>query len=121
MKRSILLAIALSLFLAGATLAEAHAYLKRASPRAGSTVNTSPTQVRLWFTERLEPAFSRVQVINAAGQRVDKGDVTVDPSTPKQLWVSVPPLPPGSYKVTWRVVSVDTHVTHGNFAFRIAP
>jgi copper resistance protein C len=29
-------------------------------------------------------------------------------------------LPPGTYKVTWHVVSVDTHTTEGTFTFRIA-
>jgi methionine-rich copper-binding protein CopC len=30
-------------------------------------------------------------------------------------------LPPGSYKVMWRVLSVDTHRTQGDFSFRIGP
>jgi copper resistance protein C len=30
-------------------------------------------------------------------------------------------LAPGSYKVIWRVLSVDTHVTEGDYKFRVAP
>ncbi|HWT82335.1 MAG TPA: copper resistance protein CopC [Candidatus Methylomirabilis sp.] len=112
---------ALIFLLAGATVAWAHAFLERADPRVGSTVRTSPNQVRLWFTERLEPAFSSVQVVNESGQRVDKGDSQVDPAAPKQLRISLSPLPPGTYKVIWRVLSVDTHVTEGTFTFRVAP
>ena len=113
--------VTLAVLLAGITGAEAHAFLERADPRAGSTVHGAPAQVRLWFTERLEPAFSSVRIVNAAGHRVDSGDAKADPSAPKELLVSVPPLPPGPYKVLWRVTMVDGHVTHGDFTFRVAP
>jgi hypothetical protein len=109
------------LVLAGVRVVGAHAFLERADPRVGSTVRTSPNQVRLWFTEQLEPAFSSVQVVNEGGQRVDKGDSQVDPASPKQLRISLTSLSPGTYKVIWRVLSVDTHVTEGNFTFRVAP
>lgn len=117
--RTILMTVAI--LLAGVTGALAHAFLERADPRVGSTVHTPPAQVRLWFTEQLEPAFSSVQVVNESGQRVDKGDSQVDPSAPKQLRISLTSLSPGTYKVIWRVLSVDTHVTEGNFTFRVAP
>jgi copper resistance protein C len=98
---------------------EAHAFLKDAEPRVGSTVQTSPKEVRIKFTENIEPAFSRIQVFNSAGREVDKRDVHLDSSDQSLLHVSLPPLPAGTYKVVWRVVSVDTHVTHGNFTFRV--
>ncbi len=107
--------------LVGAAGVGAHAFLDRAEPRVGSTVRTAPTDVKLWFTERLEPAFSRVEVVNEAGQRVDRADGAVDPSNPALLRASLVPLSPGLYTVIWRVVSVDTHVTEGDFAFRLAP
>lgn len=109
------------LVLAAVTAVGAHAFLERADPRVGSTVRTAPAQVRLWFTEELEPAFSSVRVVNEGGQQVDKGDAQVDPAAPKQLRTSLSPLPPGTYKVIWRVLSVDTHVTEGSFTFRVAP
>lgn len=120
MRRLSAAVMTLVLCLAGATGAGAHAFLERADPRVGSTVHTSPAQVRLWFTEQLEPAFSSVRVVNEGGQQVDKGDAQVDPAAPKQLRISLSPLPPGTYKVIWRVLSVDTHVTEGNFTFRVA-
>lgn len=115
------LGTALAVLLWGAAGAGAHAFLERADPRVGSTLRTPPAQVRLWFTESLEPAFSSVQVLTEAGQRVDKEDSQVDPSNLALLRISVPPLPPGSYKVIWRVLSVDSHVTEGDFSFRVAP
>ena len=110
----------LLIIVAGSDRLEAHAFLQHADPAVGSTVQTSPGEVRIWFTENIEPAFSTVQVFNASGREVDKHDVHVDRSSPAVLNVSLPALEPGTYKVVWRVVSVDTHVTNGNFTFRVA-
>src|SRR5882762_2366487 len=117
MKRTIV-----SLFLiilTGAARVEAHAFLKDAQPAVGSTVETSPKEVRIRFTESIEPAVSSTQVFDASGKQVDKRDVHLDPSDHALLHVSLPHLEPGTYKVLWRVVSVDAHETKGNFTFRI--
>jgi len=118
--RAALLLLVAALLL-GVVGARAHAVLDRAEPRVGSTVRTAPADVKLWFTERLEPAFSRVEVVNEAGERVDRADGAVDPSNPRLLRTTLVPLAPGRYRVLWRVVSVDSHVTEGDFAFRLAP
>src|SRR2546427_11867342 len=115
MRRSLALLVLLSL----APAAAAHGVLDRTEPRAGASVKASPAHVRLWFTGALEPAYSRVQVFDAAGKRRDLGDATVDPSNRALLLVSVSALPPGSYRVVWRVLSVDSHVTEGQFSFRV--
>ena len=101
-----------------AATAGAHGLLDRADPRPGSRVRTPPTHVSVWFTERLEPAYSSVQVVNDKGQRADADDSRVDASDARQLRVSVPPLAAGTYKVLWRVLSVDGHLTEGEFTFR---
>ena len=99
----------------------AHAFLDHAEPAVGSQIHSSPVQVRIWFTERLEPVLSRIQVFDAANSEVDKRNVHIDASNPALLEVALSPLPPGKYKVVWRVVSVDTHVTTGNFTFELTP
>jgi len=50
-----------------------------------------------------------------------KGDPQVDSADRMQLRISLPPLAPGRYRVSWRVLSVDTHVATGQFTFDIAP
>ena len=107
------------ILLAESARLEAHAFLQRAEPGVGSTVQTSPAEVRIRFTENVEPAFSSIQVFDASGKEVDKRDVHLDRSDHALLHVSLPQLGAGTYKVVWRVVSVDTHVTNGNFTFRI--
>ena len=117
MKRTIV-----SLFLivlTGAARLEAHAFLKDAEPGVGSTVQTSPNEVRILFTENIEPSFSSIQVFDASGKEVDKRDVHLDRSDHALLQISLPQLKAGIYKVVWRVVSVDTHVTNGSFTFRV--
>ncbi len=99
--------------------AQAHAFLDHALPAVGATVAQAPAEVTLWFTQGLEPAFAGCAVTNAAGQRVDTGQVTVDPKDPQELHVPLKAVPSGEYKVSWHVVSVDTHRTVGDFSFTV--
>jgi hypothetical protein len=103
------------------SIACAHAFLDRAAPAVGSVVHGSPTQVKLWFTQQLEAAFSSVRVLDSSGRQVDQGDPQVDRADATLLRVSLPKLVPGTYRVTWRVLSVDTHVTEGDFTFAVVP
>ena len=112
--------VALAALLLGAGAAWGHAFLERADPRVGSTVKTAPAQVRVWFTEAIEPAFSTLEVVNQAGERVDRGPAQADAINRALLHVPLKPLGPGTYRVKWRVLSVDTHVTDGDFTFRVA-
>jgi len=98
--------------------AHAHAYLDRADPRVGSAVSSAPRQLSLWFTQNLEPAFSGAEVRDSAGARVDQG-ARVDPANRSLMRVSLRPLRPGSYRVHWRVLSVDMHTTEGSFSFQV--
>ena len=121
MRRLVLAALCVAQSLACAPAAWAHAFLDHASPPVGSTVRASPPEVKLWFTQELEPAFSTVRVeVDGGGKRVDKDDATVDAAA-TLLQVSLPKLEPGRYRVTWRVLSVDTHVTEGDFTFEVVP
>lgn len=113
-------ALVLLALLSLASAAAAHGVLERTEPRGGTTVKTAPAQVRLQFTGAIEPAYSHVRVLDGGGRRVDLGDSRVDPDNRALLRVSLPALPAGRYKVAWRVLSVDSHVTEGDFTFRIA-
>ena len=107
---------------AAMTQARAHAFLDHTDPVVGSTIKQVPTEVRLWYTQGLEPAFSRVQIFDAAGKEVDKKNVHLDAKNDHLMIVSLPAgLSAGAYKVVWRVVSVDTHPTEGSFKFLVQP
>ena len=100
-------------------LALAHSGLQRAEPPVESTLKRSPKELKLYFSERLEPAYSRARVEDGQGARVDRDDSRVDRSNPLLLRVPLPPLGPGTYTVIWRVLSVDSHITEGRFTFRV--
>ena len=111
--------VALSNFLLPTAPALAHAMLDHANPRVGSSQPTGPREVTLWFTQKLEPAFSTIEVRSESGAVMSSGKAQVNGGDPTQLHVALKPLPPGRYKVIWRVLSVDTHRTQGDFTFRV--
>jgi hypothetical protein len=113
-------ALALAL-LAWPTVLVAHAFLDHASPAVGSSVRQAPSEVRLWFTQPLEPAFSTVHVFDAEHRSVEQSASRADPKDPSILAVPVRALGPGKYRVEWRVLSSDTHVTQGDFTFEVTP
>ena len=113
------LGLALAACALTATVAAGHAVLQRAEPRVESKLKRAPDDVKLYFTERLEPAYSAFRVLNDQGVQVDRRDSRVDRANPALLRATLPPLPPGAYKVQWRVLSIDGDVTEGAFTFRI--
>ena len=118
MRQALVAAIVTSLLIVGSGASWAHAFLDRADPRVGSTVTQAPHEVSLSFTQNLEAAFSDVEVTDAAGQRVDDGKPRINGNV---MRVSLRPVPPGTYRVKWHVLSVDTHPTEGAFSFEVRP
>ena len=109
-------ALVLPMLMLTTMAALAHARLDHAEPGPDAILPTSPAQVALSFTEKLEPAFSAVTVTDAAGQRVEAGRTEVSGS---RMSVPLRSLENGVYRVMWRAVSVDTHRTEGSFSFRV--
>jgi copper resistance protein C len=115
--RILIAIVLLVLMAAGNMAARAHAFLDHASPLVGSTVQSPPREVSLTFTQNIEPAFSTVSVFDANGARVDQGKPQIGANT---MRVGLKSLAPGSYKVRWHVISVDTHSTQGTFSFTVS-
>jgi methionine-rich copper-binding protein CopC len=116
MRNKLLSVIVPVLLLSLTSAASAHAMLERAEPRVGNKVASPPGQVTLWFTQKLETAFSTITVTNAAGERVDTGKTRVNGN---QMSVSIRAGGAGTYRVNWQVLSVDTHRTDGSFTFQV--
>jgi copper resistance protein C len=98
----------------------AHAFIDHTDPAVGSKLTSPPALIRIWFTERLEPGLSKIQVFDNQGSQIDKRDTKLDPHNQQLLVVSLPAIKAGKFRVTWRAVSVDTHVTTGSFEFEVA-
>ncbi len=116
MRRDALIGLAVLL---QASPAFAHALLERASPPVGSEVAVSPPELSITFTEGVEPLFSTIQVGGPNGALIATGKPHVAPDNNRQLTVTLPKLPPGSYTVNWHVTSVDTHKTEGTYTFTV--
>jgi methionine-rich copper-binding protein CopC len=114
--------LAAAALLAAASPALAHALLEHAAPAVGAVVADSPTQLRLEFSEGVTPALSQVTLSNAKGAPIALGPLATAPGAKQILLAPLrAPLPTGVYRVGWRVVSADTHVTQGNFVFTVNP
>ena len=101
--------------------AMAHAHLDHAMPAPNSVQGQPPKEVVIWFTEALEPKFSTIEVHDGKGAAVHAGPATLVPGNTAQLRVPLNDLGPGTYKVIWRVLSVDTHRSNGDFSFKVGP
>ena len=118
MKRS-LLAIAVALAaLTAAPAAFAHAILQESTPSNNSVVRTSPKTVSLRFNEAVETAFGSIRVYNCAGGRVDSGKI-LRPTKDSVAVTIDRTLARGTYTVTWRVISADSHPVAGAFVFNV--
>ena len=96
-----------------------HAHLVRAEPAVNDTIAATPTAVRLWFSEPVELGLSRVKVARIGGDTVKTSVLRHegDAATTAALDLASPPTAPGTYVVTYRVVSRDGHPTAGSYNF----
>jgi copper transport protein len=101
----------------------AHANLDRAEPPPGTQLDQPPKQLQLFFSEPVDGSFSRVQLLNAQRESVDRGDSHVAANDPHALVVSLPDqLPNGVYTVAWRTLSaVDGHTVNGAYPLIVGP
>jgi methionine-rich copper-binding protein CopC len=98
-----------------------HNHLVKSSPADGEQVHAAPKEIRLWFNERPEIAFTSVTLLQSDSTKIAtiKAVATMD-----SMAASIPlqaPLPAGKYLVAWRTASSDGHAIRGSFGFSIAP
>ena len=113
----LLLLAALLGLLVGVVPASAHSRLLSISPADGASVPASPAEVVLTFNEEVNPEFVTVRVTDGEGTVVAGEGAAAEGAV-----VTLPvtePVPAGSYKVTYRVVSADSHPISGATAFTV--
>lgn len=120
-----LLTLVLAAVLSGVTVvglagpASAHAVLDSSSPQDGARLDHEPATVALTFDEAVQPIPASDEVISVTGVRVDTGRSTQSADGTTIVLPLQPDLPAGTYAVTWRVVSADTHIVGGSITFGI--
>src|ERR1041385_5148903 len=103
------------LFLLPAGAAQAHAAVVGTNPRQGSVVTDPPSEVVVTFTESVQPVVSRISVIAPDGKRADTGRPRV---VGDDLHIPVrTDGPQGTYLVSFRVISADSHPVGGGFTY----
>ncbi|SCL20730.1 copper transport protein [Micromonospora rhizosphaerae] len=112
-----LLVAVVALLLAPATPASAHAVLVSSSPAASAVVPSGPAEVVLTFSEGVRKVPGKIRVIAPDGSRADRGEPSF-----KGAVVTVPVDPAGgrgTYLVSYRVISADSHPVSGAFTYSV--
>ena len=111
----------LALLIVGAWAAPAfaHAVLEGTEPGSGATVQRSPEDITLTFSESVEASLGAVRVFNSRASQLDVGNPEHPGGDSSVVRVSVPDLDDGTYVVTWRVLSADAHPIRGAFTFTV--
>jgi copper transport protein len=118
LKRSWLVIAVVLAALTSTPAAFAHAILQASDPSNNSVVRTSPKTVSLRFNEAVETAFGSIRVYDCGGGRVDSGKI-VRPAKDSVAVTIDRRLAQGTYTVTWRVISADSHPVAGAFVFNV--
>lgn len=102
-----------------ASPAWAHAQLLATSPADGQVLTRAPARVTLTFDERVFEITHSIQVYAPDGARVDTGPTRYGARAPEITVALRPGLAQGTYTVSYRVVSDDSHPVQGTFTFSI--
>ncbi|GCB51273.1 copper resistance CopC/CopD family protein [Streptomyces sp. NL15-2K] len=116
----LLVGAVLALLFGGAGPASAHAILTRSDPADVSVLKTAPKQITLAFSESVSFSGASLRVLSPKNLRVDRGPVTHAGGKMDTARVMLAgKLPEGTYTVSWRVISADSHPVSGAFTFSI--
>jgi copper transport protein len=123
--RAVTLVCAVLGLLVGAGYASAHATLISTDPGQGAVLATIPATVSLTFSEPVVVAEDGLRVFGPDGAKVDNGRTThLDRSSVVGVGVVAKGSqqkgsPQGTYTVSWRVISADSHPVAGAFTFSV--
>ena len=111
------LAVVLATVALTAAPAAAHADLDRTEPPGGAVLETAPAKLDVLFTGDVEIPDDSISVYDADAQPVAVGRAQQLDGRKDAVTASVPEMGDGTYVVTWRVLSADSHPIHGAFTF----
>ncbi|HEX4532245.1 MAG TPA: copper resistance protein CopC [Acidimicrobiia bacterium] len=112
-------ALVVALVVVAAAPASAHATLLTTDPQNGGVYDKPPSQVKLRFNEPVEVSLGGVRLFSSDRARVVTGSPEHPGGTQSEVAVSLPQLDDGTYVVTWRVISADSHPVEGAFTFQV--
>jgi methionine-rich copper-binding protein CopC len=95
---------------------EAHAILKESSPPPNGIVFGPDVAIRLKFNSRIDGAHSRIFVESAGIVQEIKMGAQLSPDI---LLGQAKDLKAGEYRLRWRALATDGHITRGEFPFTV--
>jgi copper transport protein len=106
---------ALAILVLPAAPASAHAELEQTAPVAGTVLDQLPGEVTLTFSEQVRMVADKIRVTGPDGNRADAGKPTVRDT---ELVIPLKPGgPKGTYLVSFRIISADSHPVSGGYSF----
>ena len=117
--KNILVALTVFVGSLAATAAQAHAKIEAAEPKADSELTAAPKQINLHFNEKLEPAFSKIALLDARNTAITLPKVVIDKQDPKSMSAQLPMLKSGQYLVHWSTMTHDGHKAKGEYRFKV--
>ena len=100
--------------------AQAHAEVLLASPSPGTGLAQAPAAVVIKFSEPLNLALSRIEVLDASGTDVGSARTEAVEGDPQAMRRPLGLLPTGQYTVRWTSVSaLDGHSLRGSYSFAV--
>lgn len=105
------------LVLGAAQLCWAHAILMDSTPKLNSTVKGPDVNINLRFNVRIDGGRSRVLLVSPDGK---VSTLTLSgQATPDTLQTHITGLLPGTYKLQWKVLASDGHMSSGEVPFTV--
>ena len=117
--KSLLLVLCLAIGSLSASWAQAHAKIASAEPKADSALSAAPKKIKLQFNETLEPAFSRIELLDAKNAAIPLPKAVVDKADARTMSAQLPELPAGQYLVRWTTMTRDGHKVKGEYRFKV--
>lgn len=118
-KKEIVFVLTLATASLSAGLAQAHTKIEAAEPKADSALNQAPKEIRLHFSDALEPAFTRIVLLDANNVAVKLPKADVDKIDAKMVSAKLPVLRAGQYLVRWSTMTRDSHKVKGEYRFTV--
>jgi copper resistance protein C len=115
---TVVLSVAVLVYLVVGNVAEGHAILKESRPAANSKVAGPDVPIWLKYNVRIDAKLSKLQLLNPDNST---SDLLIEAQTsPDTLNAKASGLKPGAYRIRWQVLAPDGHITRGEIPFTVA-
>lgn len=118
-KRSFWVARLMLMLLLFPMISHAHVHMNKSQPDKGEVLTAAPAVVQLWFSGGVSAEWSKVEVTDAKGERVDSGAVSNISGDANSLQINLKPIGSGNYVIKWNAVAGDGHRIKGSSPFSV--